>query len=326
MDYQYKGVLVTGGAGFIGSHLVDALAQKGCQVVVLDNLSTGCLENLAGVRDQITFIKGDITNRETLEKTVKGCDIIFHLAAQVSVPLSIEKPVESAQTNQAGALLVLDAARRLGVRRVILASSCAVYGDTGGQPCLEEMTGLPLSPYALQKLVMEHYASLYSRMYGLETVCLRYFNVYGPRQSPNSEYSGVISLFLSHAWNGTVPVIYGDGRQTRDFIHVSDVVRANLQAAQTENGFTGRSFNIGTGQATSITDLWHLISRLTCANPAVEYAAPRSGDIATSLADICQARDVLGFESRLSLENGLMASIENQPSQECNVPSICKKD
>ncbi len=327
MDYQYKGVLVTGGAGFIGSHLAEALVRKGCEVTVLDNLSTGCLDNLAAIRDHITFIKGDITNRETLEKTVKGCDVIFHLAAQVSVPLSIEKPVESAHTNQAGALFVMEAARKFGARRIVLASSCAVYGDDARQPKSEDMLAPPLSPYALQKKGMEDYAQLYSRLYGLETVCLRYFNVYGPRQQPSSAYSGVISLFMAHARAGTPPTIYGDGLQTRDFIHVDDVVRANLLAAPAESAISGQVLNVGTGRATTITELWQAIAGLTGADLTANYGDARRGDIAASLADTRHARRALGFESQYELEEGLKKTLNALTGQvSCGAPAISEKD
>ena len=234
MNKKMKKALVTGGAGFIGSHLVDALLSDGCQVVVLDNLSTGRLSNLEHVIDKISFHKGDIRDRETLANAVKDCEVVFHQAAMVSVPRTVEDPLGSAMINEIGTLLVLEAARKHHVKRVVLASSSAVYGDDPDLPKMEKMVVKPLSPYAVQKLTGEYYANIYYDLYGLETSCLRYFNVYGPRQDPSSPYSGVISIFMSRALSQKSPVIYGDGNQYRDFIFVNDVVRANLLAAKTD--------------------------------------------------------------------------------------------
>ena len=228
---KIKKAIVTGGAGFIGSHLVDALVSADCDVTVLDNLSTGNLLNLNHIENRITFYKGDIRDQKILYKASKDCDIIFHQAAVVSVSQTVDNPVDSAMVNDMGTLFVLEAARKNNVKRVVSASSCAIYGDDPDLPKRENMNPKPQSPYAVQKLAGEFYARLYFELYNLETVCLRYFNVYGPRQDPSSLYSGVISIFMTKASNRNTPVIYGDGNQYRDFIFAKDVVKANLLAA-----------------------------------------------------------------------------------------------
>ncbi len=235
MHVDFSNALVTGGAGFIGSHLVEALLSAGCKVTVLDNLSTGSLLNLESVMDRITFYKNDIRQLEMLEKAAEGCEVIFHLAAVVAVQQTIRNPVDSAMVNDIGTINVLEAARAKNVRRVVLASSCAVYGDDPRLPKKETMTPRPASPYAVHKLSAEHYARVYFDLFGLETVSLRFFNVYGPRQDPSSPYSGVISIFMAKAASNQVPVIYGDGNQSRDFVYVKDVVKANLLAASMDN-------------------------------------------------------------------------------------------
>ena len=304
MNIKNKKVLVTGGAGFIGSHLVDALLSNGCQVVVLDNLSTGRLSNLEHLKDNITFYKGDIRDREALDTAVKDCEVIFHQAAVVSVPQTVKNPVDSAMVNEIGTLYVLESARKNNVNRVVLASSCAVYGDDPQLPKREAMASKPLSPYAVQKLTCEYYARLYSDLYGLETVCLRYFNVYGPRQDPTSPYSGVISIFMSKSVSKEAPVIYGSGNQYRDFVFVDDVVKANLLAAIAE-GASGEVFNIGTGKYVTIDRLWKMTCDLCSLNIKPEYKPPRPGDIVESVASINQAKTVLGFNPKYSFEEGL---------------------
>lgn len=301
---KIKKALVTGGAGFIGSHLVDALLSNGCQVVVLDNLATGELSNLKHIRDKISFYKGDICDMEALDTAVKDCEVIFHQAAMVSVPQTVEDPVGSAMVNEIGTLSVLESARKHNVKRVVLASSSAVYGDDPQLPKRETMVSKPLSPYAVQKLTGEHYASLYNDLYGLETVCLRYFNVYGPRQDPTSPYSGVISIFMSKAVSKEAPVIYGSGNQYRDFVFVDDVVKANLFAAIAE-GASGKVFNIGTGKYVTIKKLWKMTCDLCSLNIKPEYKPPRDGDITESVANINQAKTVLGFNPEYSFEKGL---------------------
>ncbi|MFZ1983655.1 MAG: SDR family oxidoreductase [Desulfatitalea sp.] len=304
MALKFRKALVTGGAGFIGSHLVEALAGQGCAVTVLDNLASGHLSNLEAVKDKITVVQGDIKDERTLNRVVKGCEVVFHLAAVVSVTQTVKEPVASALVNELGAIRVLDAARTNDVRRVVLSSSSAVYGDAPLLPKTESMIPAPLSPYAVQKLTNEYYAELYHRLYGLETVCLRYFNVYGPRQDPSSPYSGVISIFMLRALSGEAPLIYGDGGQTRDFVFVKDVVQANLLAAA-HKAAPGRVFNVGTSNSVSINGLWQMIAQLAqCQQPA-KHEAPRSGDIVHSLASIQRAKELLGFQPVVSFEEGL---------------------
>lgn len=301
---NFKKALITGGAGFIGSHLADSLTDAGCKVVILDNLTTGNLFNLRQIEEKITFYEGDIRDPEILDKAAKDCDVIFHEAAVVSVPQTVQNPVGSAMVNDIGTLRVLEAARRNSVKRVVLASSCAIYGDDPVLPKNENMEPKPMSPYAVQKLTGEFYARLYRNLYGLETVNLRYFNVYGPRQDPSSPYSGVISIFLTKAAAGQAPVIYGDGSQYRDFVFVQDVVRANLRAAVAERA-VGKFFNVGTGGFIRIKDLWEMISGLAGVSAKPEYKPPRPGDIRESVADIDRARSLLGFNPEYSFEKGL---------------------
>ncbi|MCP4350876.1 MAG: SDR family oxidoreductase [Desulfobacterales bacterium] len=304
MNNNIKKAIVTGGAGFIGSHLVDALLAQGCEVAVLDNLSSGHLSNLEHVRDRIEFYEGDIQDSEILLKASEESDVIFHQAAVVSVPQTVENPVGSAMVNEIGTLQVLDTARKNNVKRVVLASSSAVYGDDPQLPKHENMNPKLLSPYAVQKLTGEYYARLYHNLYGLETVCLRYFNVYGPRQDPSSFYSGVISIFINKAGSKEKPVIYGDGNQSRDFVFVRDVVRANLLAA-TSGSAAGGFFNVGTGSFIRINQLWDMVCKISGFNAAPEYGPVRPGDIAESVADISHAKSVLGFEPEYSFEKGL---------------------
>lgn len=306
---EIKKALVTGGAGFIGSHLVDALLSTGARVTVLDNLSTGHRANLADVLPKINFIEGDIRQRTAVEEAADGCDVIFHQAAVVSVPQTVEDPIGSAGVNQSGTLTVLDVARIKKATRVILASSCAVYGDDPVQPKHEDLLPQPRSPYALQKLTGEMYAQLYFELYGLETISLRYFNVYGPRQDPSSPYSGVISIFMDHAAQKIVPIIYGDGHQSRDFIFVKDVVQANLLAAMTRDA-KGQTINIGTGHKVTINKLWEIISKLSGYEMSPCYEAPRPGDIRLSLADIRNAGRIFGFEPEYNFKKGIKATFE----------------
>ena len=304
MTFRIQQALVTGGAGFIGSHITEALINQGCRVTVLDNLSSGHLKNLDGLKEKITLIKGDIRNDDDLAGAVKNCDTIFHQAAVVSVTQTVSDPVGSAEVNELGTLKVLEAARRNGVGRMVLASSSAVYGDDPRLPKVESLDTCPLSPYAVQKLTNEYYAQLYHRLYGLETVCLRYFNVYGPRQDPSSPYSGVISIFMNRAAADSAPMIYGDGHQTRDFVFVGDVVQANLLAACSRGAF-GLAFNVGTGVAIEINALWQKISDLARCNRSPVYAESRQGDIVHSLAGIEQAREQLNFNPSVSFNEGL---------------------
>jgi UDP-glucose 4-epimerase len=317
MDLTFEKSLVTGGAGFIGSHLVEALVAKGGTVSVLDNLTTGSRANLAKVEEQIVFHKGDIRDLHLLNEVSKGCEIIFHLAAEVSVPRTIEDPVESTMINVMGTLSVLEAARKNKVKRVVLSSSCAVYGEGAQGPKQEGMSPEPLSPYAVQKLTGEFYARLYYELYGTETVCLRYFNVYGPRQDPSSAYSGVISIFLNRALSAQEPRIYGDGNQYRDFVFVEDVVRSNLLAGKSDWA-VGRIFNIGTGKFIRVNQLWEIISQQSAINIRPDYQPPRIGDIVESVAGIEHARQRLGFEADYPFEEGIRITLDWYRSQSKN--------
>jgi UDP-glucose 4-epimerase len=309
MKLKFNKALVTGGAGFIGSHLVDALLSEGTSVTVLDNLSTGRLSNLEHVIDRITFYQGDLRDQKLLAGAVEDCDIIFHQAAVVSVPSTVNDPVDSAMVNEIGTLFVLEAARKNNIKKVILASSSAVYGDEPVFPKHENMNPKPLSPYAVQKLSGELYARLYLDLYGLETVCLRYFNVFGPRQDPSSPYSGVISIFMTQAFAKKTPVIYGDGNQYRDFVFVKDVVRFNLLAAISDEA-VGKTFNVGTGKFTRINSLWEMIRQLEGSTIEAEYERARPGDIRESVASIDYAKKTLGFEPEVSFENGLKETFD----------------
>jgi nucleoside-diphosphate-sugar epimerase len=308
MPLAFSKALVTGGAGFIGSHLVTALVNDGCSVTVLDNLASGHRRNLAAVAQQIRFVEGDIQDSVVLGKAMEGCQVVFHEAAVVSVTKTVEAPVSSTLINDVGTLQVLDTARLNGVQRVILASSSAVYGDDPQMPKTESMTPKPMSPYAVQKLTNEYYAGLYYHLYGLQTCCLRYFNVFGPRQDPSSPYSGVISIFMTKAVHDEEPIIYGDGRQTRDFVYVQDVVHANLLAAKQKKA-AGEVFNVGTNHSVSINALWDEVARLGGCLRKPQYGAARSGDIVDSLADIEKARRLLEFEPAFELRHGLAQTL-----------------
>ncbi len=309
MEIKDQNVLVTGGAGFIGSHLTDALVKRNCAVTVLDNLSTGNQANLRHLGDSIRFVRGDIRDPELVDELVAGCALIFHQAAVVSVPQTVEDPMESARVNEIGTLNLLEAARKHQVKRMVMASSCAVYGDDPQMPKHEGMIPKPLSPYAVQKRTSELYAAIYPNLYSLETVCLRYFNVFGPRQDPSSPYSGVISIFMTQAAQRQAPLIHGDGNQTRDFIFVQDVVRANLLAAQSRQA-VGRALNIGTGRFVRINDLWKMIAMMSDLELKPQYGPARAGDIRESFADIAQAKSLLGFTPEYSFEKGLQATLD----------------
>lgn len=296
--------LVTGGAGFIGSHLVEALLAQGQQVRVLDNLSTGRRANLAGIGLQIEFIEGTIEDQATVARAVAGVEVIFHLAAIVSVPHSMAEPVQTEQINTLGTLNLLQAARAAGVRRLVLSSTCAIYGDEPTLPKIETMCPQPKSPYAVSKLAAEHYCHIFWEAFGLETVVLRYFNVFGPRQDPSSSYSGVISIFVDKLSQGVVPTIFGDGQQTRDFVFVEDVVRANLLAATVPQA-AGNTLNIGTGYPISIQQLFEALCCIFKREVVPSYGPARSGDVLHSYADSSQTRAILGWEAQVTLEAGL---------------------
>lgn len=304
-------VLVTGGAGFIGSHLVDRLVRDGHGVVALDNLSTGRRENLAEAGGEAELIEGDIRDPAVLRKAVRGADVVFHQAALPSVPRSIEAPADSHDVNATGTLNVLIAARDAGVRRVVYASSSSVYGDTPTLPKQEDMTPSPLSPYAVSKLSGELYCRAFHHVYGLETVALRYFNVFGPRQSPDSAYAAVIPRFIRRLLDGGVPQIFGDGEQTRSFAYVEDVVDANVRAASAE-GAPGRTFNIAGETRVSINDLDRALRKIVpgAARGPADHTKPRPGDVRHSYADLSQAETLLGYEVRTTLEDGLRQTVE----------------
>jgi len=301
--------LITGGAGFIGSHLVDEALRRGCDVVVLDNLTTGRLENLEHCFKEINFVQGDIRDRDLVFKLARGADRVFHHAAVTAVPETVDDPFTSAEVNDLGCLNVFSAARSAGVGRVVYASSSAVYGDTETLPHRESMIPSPNSPYAAHKLLGEHYAAIFRDLYDLEIVPLRYFNVFGPRQDPGSTYSGVISIFMDRLFKGRQPVVYGDGGQRRDFIYVQDVVEANFLAAETP-GLAGRAINVGTGRAAGILNLLEIMSRLTGVEAAPSFEAHRPGDIYESRADVSRARELLGFSARTPLETGLARTLD----------------
>jgi len=301
--------LVTGGAGFIGSNLVHRLVLEGRSVRVLDNFSTGRQENLASILTDIELIEGDIREPATLQRCTQDVDTVFHLAAIPSVPRSIEDPRLSNDNNISGTLNVLIAARDNRVRRLIFASSSSVYGDTPVMPKHENMTPALLSPYALNKLAGEHYCRLFSALYGLESVSLRYFNVFGPRQNPESEYAAVIPKFITAALQEVPPVIYGDGEQTRDFTFVENVVNANLLAARATR-CSGEVLNIATGERISLNQLTAHLANLTGNRISPQYAKARIGDVRHSLADITLARSFLGYEPSVDLKTGLQKTLE----------------
>lgn len=302
--------LVTGGAGFIGSHIVDALVARGDRVRVLDNLVTGHRENLFGVMDEIDFIEGDVRDEVIVHQATEGVDYIFHLAAMVSVPESMAKPLEAELVNGVGTINLLTAAKQAGVRRLVLSSTCAVYGDEPTLPKVETMTTFPKSPYAISKLTAEAYCKIFNEAFGQETAILRYFNVFGPRQDPSSPYSGVISIFVDRLARGIAPFIFGDGQQTRDFVFVKDVVRANLLASSTPEA-AGKTFNIGTGRQVTISQLFSGLREIFEVDLEPHYKEERSGDIRYSYSEPALAQEVLGWSAQFSFEEGLQRLVDS---------------
>jgi nucleoside-diphosphate-sugar epimerase len=302
-------VMVTGGAGFIGSHLVDRLLGDGHDVVALDDLSTGSRENLATAAGAVEFIEGDIRDLNALRTAADGADVVFHLAALPSVPRSIKSPTDSHGVNATGTLNVLIAARDANVRRVIYASSSSIYGDTPELPKREDMTPLPLSPYAVSKLAGELYCRTFHHVYGLETVALRYFNVFGPRQCSDSEYAAVIPKFIQRLLDGEATQIFGDGEQTRSFAYVADVVEASVRAATAPA--SGETVNIAGGERITINQLDAMLRELVPTESAGEpvYGPPRAGDVRHSYADLSKAERLLGYEARTPLEEGLRETV-----------------
>lgn len=302
--------LVTGGAGFIGSHLVEALLARGHRVRVLDNFSTGQRENLAAVAGRVDILEGDVTQPDDLRRASEGVQLVFHQAALGSVPRSVADPLTTHEVCATGTLHVLQAARAAGVRRVVYAASSSAYGNSDAQLKREDDPTHPLSPYAVAKLAGEHYCSAFTEVYGLETVRLRYFNVFGPRQPPGSPYSAVIPLFLEAIRAGTRPVIHGDGLQSRDFTYVENVVRANLLAAEAE-GVIGKVYNVACGESTSLLEVIAAVNALLGRRVVPVYSANRPGDVRRSRADISRAQADLGYRPIVRLNEGLRRCLAN---------------
>ena len=310
-------ILVTGGAGFIGSHIVHALIKRGDHVRVIDNLSTGRVENLSGRRGPLEIVEGDICNTTIVTQAMRGIDYVFHQAAFVSVPKSMVDPQLCFDVNVQGTLNIFNAANNAGVQRVVLASSTAVYGDSQAMPLIEETATRPLSPYAASKNVIEIYAGLYTRFPGIPVISLRYFNVYGPRQSPYSDYAAAIPIFIRRLLDKKAPIVYGNGHQSRDFIYVDDVVQANLLAAEATSA-AGEVFNVCTGKETSIIDLLESLSDIIPGCKAAEYAPARAGDIYRSLGNPNRAAQVLGFQPQVSLYEGLSLTVKAMLKERMN--------
>lgn len=298
--------LVTGGAGFIGSHIVERLLSDGHSVVVIDDFSTGHRENLPVNYDKLKVVECDIRDFENLNENMKGVDWVFHKAAIASVPKTIDDPVASQAVNYLGTIHVLESARQNNVKRIVFASSAAVYGDEPTLPKVETMLPVVLSPYAVDKLASEYACGMYSKLYGVETVCLRYFNVFGPRQDPSSPYSGVISIFKDKLAQNVTPVIYGDGDQTRDFIYVSDVVEANMKAITTDT-VSGQVFNVATSKQISLNDLLLILCEINNKTFKVDYKDERQGDIKYSFANIDKIKNLLNWNAVIDLKEGLSA-------------------
>lgn len=300
--------LVTGGAGFIGSNIVEELIKRGHEVRAFDNLITGKQENIEPFLDKIEFLEGDIRDYETCKRAVSGVDFVLHQAALPSVPRSIEDPILANDINVNGTLNLLLASNEAKAKRFVFASSSSVYGDDPSLPKKEDVTGNPLSPYALTKLVGEKYCQVFSVIYGLPTVSLRYFNIFGPRQDPASQYAAVISSFISKMLAGKTPTIFGDGEQSRDFTFVTNVVEANILATEVEN-ISGEAFNVGCGEKTTVNTLAARINEILNTNIESEYDKPRPGDIKHSFADITKAKERLKFEPLVDFRGGLEKTI-----------------
>jgi nucleoside-diphosphate-sugar epimerase len=303
-------VLVTGGAGFIGSHIAAAMTADGARVRVLDDLSTGHRENLEEIGGDVEFIQGSVADAELLKKVLDGVEVVFHEAAIPSVPRSVEAPRQTHIASVDGTFSLLVAARESGVRRVVYAASSSAYGDQPTLPKVENMAPDPLSPYAVAKLVGEYYCRVFTRVYGLETVSLRYFNVFGPRQDPGSQYSGVVSRFISALLTNERPVIFGDGEQSRDFTYIENVVHANMNAATSKEA-SGKVINVANGKRITLNELLAELKDLTGKHDVTaEYREPRVGDVKHSLADITLAKQYLGYQSRVDLREGLQRTID----------------
>ncbi len=302
--------LITGGAGFIGSNIADELLRQGAKVVILDNFLTGFRENLEEINGDFDFIEGDLNDERKLKQAVAGIETVFHQAALPSVPRSVENPHETHEACVNGTFNLLLRAKENNVRRLIYAASSSAYGDQKTLPKVETMLPEPLSPYAAAKLMGEYYCQVFSRVYNLETICLRYFNVFGPRQNPSSQYSGVISRFIDSLMSGKTPVIFGDGEQSRDFTFIANVVDANVKAAQTTEGI-GTVMNAANGERISLNELLEVLKKITAQETvAAEYQPERKGDVKHSQADNRRAVECLGYEKRVGLEEGLRKTID----------------
>jgi nucleoside-diphosphate-sugar epimerase len=303
--------LVTGGAGFIGSNLVEHLLGEGHDVVVLDNFATGRRDNIAPFLERITLVEGSITDPATCARAVEGCDYVLHQAALPSVPRSVVDPVASHEACATGTLNVLKAARDAKVRRVVYAASSSAYGNTPELPKHEGMPSRPLSPYAAAKLAGEHYMRAFHASYGLETVSLRYFNIFGPRQDPTSQYAAVVPKFITCALKGERPVIYGDGEQTRDFTYIANAVQANLLACQAPAEACGQVFNVGCGERITVNQLWERICQAVGTTLEPEYVPSRTGDVRDSLASLALSEKFLGYRPRVNVEEGVRRTMDS---------------
>lgn len=304
--------LVTGGAGFIGSHIADALLRDGAHVRILDDFSSGKEENIDQIRSRVEIVRADVRDDAALRRAMADVEVVFHLAAVASVRRSIDHPIETSAVNITGTEQVLLAARDSGVRRVVFASSAAIYGDAPLAVQQEDAPPQPLSPYAVHKLTGEHFCRVYAHLYGLETVALRFFNAFGPRQDPESEYASVIPRFVSALIRGDRPIVYGDGEQTRDFVYVDNIVAANLLAARTP-GVSGASMNVGSGVASSLLDVLRILGELLGKDIQPRREPARIGDIRNSMASIQRARELLGYEPHVTLREGLARMLASWP-------------
>ncbi len=304
-------VLVTGAAGFIGSHLVDALVARGDRVRGLDNFATGRAANIAHIRDRIDFVAASLLDRDMLARVVEGVDVIFHQAALPSVPRSVKDPRTSHVANIDGTFELLEAARAAGVKRVVYAASSSAYGNQPGFPRVETMVPMPIAPYPVQKLAGEFYMKSYWQVYGMETVCLRYFNIFGPRQVPDSPYSGVMARFILQLQRGERPVIFGDGEQGRDFTYIANAVHANLLASEAHSGnVAGRVFNVACGERHTLNETYGVIAGLLRSGVQPEYGPERAGDVKDSLASIQAAHDAFGYSPVVGFEEGLQRTVD----------------
>jgi nucleoside-diphosphate-sugar epimerase len=301
--------VVTGGAGFIGSNTVDELVRRGASVVVLDDLSAGKEDNLAEIRNKISFIKGSINDLEAVRRAMQEADYVLHLAARTSVPRSVKDPIETNKVNIEGTLNVLVAARDAKVKRVVLAASSSAYGETPTLPKVESMQPEPISPYGVSKYVCELYAQMFGKVYGLQNVSLRYFNVFGPRQDPSSPYSGVLSKFCTAFLEKTEPVVFGDGEQTRDFTYIENVVQANLLACEAPAA-SGKTINVGTGERISLNGTLKHLREISAIDLEAKYEPAREGDIRDSQADITLSRELLNYEPTVNFADGLRRTFD----------------